>query len=461
MKLAAKLILIFLAGVFGIVMLFTWQTVRRQHAWEQQRRQAHAADLAETLAPAIQRAYEQGGTVTVHRAIEVSTRRLSGPQVRWIDGADTASSAPADQLQTTSRQLSSVSITDRDGDRKAFSYVPMTLDNDAVGTVEVAEPLAGQDAFVRESVMTSLWSLLGVAVLSAVVIYCGGVQLVGKPLNKLITQVNQIGDGQLDQPPVLSSNDELGRLAGAVSQMSYRISQQRDTIRHADRLGTIGTLAAGMAHELGTPLNVVSGRAGLIASGKLSAAEIQSSAQTIRSEAERMTTIIRQLLDFARQTPAPHESISLDQVVQRTCDLIRPIAGKSGVDLQLQLPDQVVQIDGDAAQIQQVVTNLMNNAIAAMPDGGTLTVQLDRHDDQDQIMLRVSDTGQGIPAEHLDQVFEPFFTTKDVGQGTGLGLSIAYGIVRDHGGQIRVQSQPEQGQPEQGTTFEVTFPIPK
>lgn len=448
MKLAAKLILVFLVGVLGIVSLFAWQTIRRQHDWEAQRRASHANDLAETLAPAIEKAYEEGGTITIQQAVDVFTRRLRGPEVRWIDGNEKTSL----ETQTTARHTSSISITDADGNRKAYSYVPMTFGDNQSGAVEVAERLDAQDAFTRNSVVTSILSLLGVAAMSGIVIYFGGVQLVGKPLGKLISQVNEIGEGKLDQVPVISSDDELGRLAVAISQMSHRISTQRDTIRHADRLGTIGTLAAGMAHELGTPLNVVSGRAGLIKSGKLTPTEVIASAATIQSEAERMTTIIRQLLDFARQSPSPHEPIRLDDIVIRTCDLMRPLAQKVNVRITTEIPQQPVQIEGDASQIQQVLTNLLTNAFAAMPAGGTATVTLD-FDLNQRARIRVADTGEGIGAAEVEHIFEPFYTTKDVGQGTGLGLSIAYGIIREHDGDIQVESQPSKG-----TTFTITFP---
>jgi two-component system NtrC family sensor kinase len=448
MKLAAKLILIFLAGVLGIVTLFAWQTVSRQHAWEQERFESHAGDLVDAVTPAIEKAYKDGGTVTIQEAIEVSSQTVAGSHMRWLDGKEVQP-----QTKTTARKVSSVSVTNADGTRTSYSYVPLTVDGSNAGVVEVSEPMTGHDAFMRGSFVASLLSLFGVTILSAVVIYFGGVRLVGRPLDKLIEQVNTIGDGQLAQPPVLTGKDEFGKLAAAISQMSHRLSQQRETIRHADRLGTIGTLAAGVAHELGTPLNVVSGRAGLIAGGKLTAEEIQSSARTIKSESERMTAIIRQLLDFARQAPAPHESIDLKEIVTRTIDLIRPLAGKSRVEIAADVKELPVFIQGDAAQVQQVLTNLITNAIAAMPDGGTVSVTLLENRDTSHACLKVTDTGIGINSNDLQHIFEPFYTTKDVGQGTGLGLSIAYGIVKEHGGEIKVHSDPGNQ-----TTFEVAFP---
>ncbi len=463
MKLAAKLILIFMLGVFAIVSLFAWQTIRDQRIREKQQREAHANDLVSALRPALESAYHDGGTVTIQKAVEYSSRQMTQTPMRWVDGheipftgssprsRDRGPAASSDQssgrqpgrrstgTEVTSRTITSVSITHKDGTRTAYSYVPLRINGDDAGAVEVAQTLADQDAHARQSMVASIISLLGVAGLSAIVIYCGGVQLVAKPLSKLIEQVNTIGTGNLAQPPAITSNDELGRLAKAISQMSHRLSEQQETIRHTDRLGTIGTLAAGMAHELGTPLNVVSGRAGLIASGKLSPDEVQSSANTIRQETDRMTTIIRQLLDFARQAPAASESIDLAQVTRGTCDMMSSLAKKSSVSVIPKIDDESVFMRGDTNQILQVLTNLIANAIQAMPDGGEVLVELSQSDDQAHLV--VTDKGAGIAQENIGKLFEPFFTTKDVGQGTGLGLSIAYGIVREHGGEIKVDSE--------------------
>ena len=448
MKLTAKLVFVFLTGVFGIVTLFAWQTVQRQHAWENEREESHANSLVQALAPTIRQAYANGGRVTVEQAVEFSSQAIGGRELRWIDGQNKS------QAIGTGRQVTGVTISDRNGVRTAYSYVPFILDQTASGAIEVAQSMEGHDAFVQGSIYASVLSLVSVALLSAVVICFGGFRLVGQPLSKLITQVNQIGDGQLAQPPVLSSSDELGKLAVAISEMSYRLSEQRDTIRHTDRLGTVGTLAAGIAHELGTPLNVVSGRAGLIAGGQLSPEEIRASARTIKSESERMTAIIRQLLDFARQVPAKHDVIDLSRIVTHTVDLMSTLAGKANVTLVTELEKPPVCIEGDAAQIQQVLTNFITNAVAAMPDGGNVMVALMRKVESRQACLKICDSGVGIAPEDLQRIFEPFFTTKDVGQGTGLGLSIAYGIVKEHGGEIQVHSQPGKQ-----TCFEIFFPL--
>ncbi len=155
-----------------------------------------------------------------------------------------------------------------------------------------------------------------------------------------------------------------------------------EQLRHADRLKTVGRLASGIAHELGTPLNVVAGRAGLIASGKLDAAEIAQSAAAIRSEADKMTRIIRQLLDFARTGTPRKQPIDLRSVVRQTIDLLGAIAEKQKVRLQLEPSGEDAVADIDTGQIQQVLTNLTMNAIQAMPQGGPVEFRVGRRNVQ-------------------------------------------------------------------------------
>ncbi len=484
MKLAAKLILIFMVGVLGIVALFSWQTVKQQREWSQQSYEESAVDLVNALKPTIEKAYQDGGTVRIQQAIEVARRTTSGPAMRWIDPEthDNVQQVPGvrpTNTETLSRSISSISISDKYGKTKQLTYVPLTLAGKVPGAVEVAKPLLDSEANLHRSFQASVLSLIGVTLLSGFVIYWGGLKLIASPLRKLMKQVEQIGEGEFGQPPALTSNDEFGQLAFAISEMSYRLEQQRTTIeaetetrqqtqqqlRHIDRLGTVGTLAAGVAHELGTPLNVVSGRAGLISSGQLSAEDVSSSALTIQKEAERMTAIIRQLLDFARRTGTDHASINLIQLAQQTCELMQPLTKKAHVNLTVDANENLpVTTVGDTGQIQQVITNLISNAIQAIPDGGKILIKVYSKEIQPPAIiesqqnrfscLEVIDTGTGMTDIETEHVFEPFYTTKDVGEGTGLGLSIAYGIVREHGGWIDVASKKNQG-----TTFRVWLPL--
>ena len=202
-------------------------------------------------------------------------------------------------------------------------------------------------------------------------------------------------------------------------------------------------------------MNVVAGRAGLIGSGKLDSEQIVQSAAAIKLEADKMTLIIRQLLDFARASAPRKLPVDLRTIVRQTIDMLDSIAGKQKVQLIFTPEAEEAVAEVDAGQIQQVLTNLAINAIQAMPDGGQVRFSIDSRSGRSAdggsggpsafFAIQVRDQGVGIPEEHLPQLFEPFFTTKDVGAGTGLGLSIAYGIVQEHGGWIDVTSRVGEG----------------
>jgi signal transduction histidine kinase len=228
-----------------------------------------------------------------------------------------------------------------------------------------------------------------------------------------------------------------------------------EQLRHADRLKTVGRLASGLAHEMGTPLNVISGRASLLIGEGLSPEEANASAVTIKTQADRITALVRQLLDFARRRPPKKEPLNLCDVVRETLDLLNPQSLKYKAKLSLETGDSPVMACIDAGQIQQVIVNLVVNAMQALRDGGEVSVSVKGGDAVPPAgssakkgrfgQIAVSDNGAGIAEEDLQHLFEPFFTTKDVGQGTGLGLPIAYGIVQEHGGWIDVRSRPGQG----------------
>jgi two-component system NtrC family sensor kinase len=175
----------------------------------------------------------------------------------------------------------------------------------------------------------------------------------------------------------------------------------------------------------------------------------------IVDSAQKMTRIIRQLLEFARRRGPRKERRDVTAVAEHTIELLRPLAERQRVLIVLEEDAGPHEASIDAAQIEQALTNLVVNAIQAMPDGGKATIQVGRARAQpppdhggtegDWIVVRVVDQGSGISEADLTRVFEPFFTTKDVGRGTGLGLSVSYGIARDHGGWIDVDSPPGQG----------------
>ncbi len=226
-------------------------------------------------------------------------------------------------------------------------------------------------------------------------------------------------------------------------------------LRHAERLATLGKLASGIAHEVGTPLNVISGRAELIAAGGLKGDAVATSADVIIKQAERVAAIVRQLLDFARRGGTRVERTDLTSLVEHTALLLGPLASKAGVEVSHAGPR--VQANVNPAEMQQVVTNLLTNAIHALPNGGKVEVSVGVESVRDEqrsqhagtarecAVIRIRDHGTGIAPDVLPRIFEPFFTTRDVGVGTGLGLSVVYGIMQDHGGWVEVETQVDHG----------------
>lgn len=280
---------------------------------------------------------------------------------------------------------------------------------------------------------------------------------------------------------VLCQGDEVGRLNEQLSALTTRLrsaqeqaKQERrartralEQLRHADRLSTVGKLASSMAHELGTPLNVVAGRALMIASEPELPDGVGEHARIIHEQAERMTEIIRELLDFARHKPLQRVETRVGDVIEHAVALMDPVCEERGVRLDME-GDRDVRAELDAGKTLQVLTNLMMNAVHAMPGGGTLTVaagheQVAEPGDSHAaagafVTLEVRDTGVGIPSARLRDIFAAFFTTKTQGRGTGLGLSVCHGIVREHGGWIDVESEVGRGSafkvylPERGVT---------
>jgi len=224
--------------------------------------------------------------------------------------------------------------------------------------------------------------------------------------------------------------------------------------RQADRLATVGRLASGVAHELGTPLNVVSGLATGIARGEYGGEEVPETAATIAAQAHRMTRIVQDVLSFVRQHKGTTELLDLRGIIEEAVKLMEPLARKMRVAIVL-TPGSRHSAEVDRDHLTQVLVNLIQNAIQAQPEGGQVEISLsprrarppaaDPAEEKQWLRISVRDHGPGMTAEVKEQIFDPFFTTKDVGEGSGLGLSVVHGIVQEHGGWIEVDSEPGGG----------------
>jgi signal transduction histidine kinase len=234
-----------------------------------------------------------------------------------------------------------------------------------------------------------------------------------------------------------------------------------EQLRHAERLNVIGKLAAGVAHELGTPLNVISGSAEMLQTSDVSQVNINKYSSAILEQTRKMTVIIRHLLDFGRRGGASRVTVDLNELVAHAADLLLPMAKRRGCQLLIERLPRGVPVIVNPAEVEQVFSNLLLNALQAMPKGGSAHIRVTvetrettRAAFRPFACVVVQDDGEGIDERDLTHVFDPFFTTKGVGEGTGLGLSVSYGIVQDHAGSIEVSSTKGKG-----ACFTVLLPL--
>ncbi|NLI74935.1 MAG: PAS domain-containing sensor histidine kinase [Candidatus Riflebacteria bacterium] len=222
-------------------------------------------------------------------------------------------------------------------------------------------------------------------------------------------------------------------------------------LRHADRLATVGQLVAGVAHELNEPLTNILGYAQLIARTEGLPGQVPSDLDRIVRASLHAREIIKKLLYFSRQMPVHMAETDFNRIVEEGLYFLESRCAKEGIEIVRELGANLPPVFGDPSQLNQVLVNLIVNAIQAMPGGGRLTVRTDRRGGM--VRLAIEDTGVGMDEEVRGMIFTPFFTTKEVGMGTGLGLSVVHGIVTSHGGAIQVESQPGKG-----ARFEILLP---
>ena len=241
-----------------------------------------------------------------------------------------------------------------------------------------------------------------------------------------------------------------------------QIERQREALRQSEKLSAMGSLLAGVAHELNNPLSIVMGRAGLLEEKCDGAPELQDDARRIREAAERCGRIVRTFLNMARGKPAQRRNVQLNDLARAAADMLAYTFRSHGIELQLELAPELPEVSADADQVGQVVLNLLVNAqqaVAGLPLGEPRRVRLSsgvearRSNREPRVWLRVADTGPGVAPGLHEKIFEPFFTTKPEGIGTGLGLAVSRSLVREHGGQLGLEISAS------GAVFRMSLPI--
>ncbi len=337
-------------------------------------------------------------------------------------------------------------------------WLGTSLSSDYVST----ENLTSRNLFVLLFTLSTLATFLTGHVIS---------RSIARPVEKLNKIAQAVASGDLDQQTGLHRNDEIGDLAAAFDQMTLRLrertqeaknlyqeaiernqelvrtnEQLRDTqlqLIHSEKMAAVGQLTAGIIHDVKNPIAVIKGFAELLLEDPRLEPDVKKQVKAMRESAIKANRIITDLLTFSRQSEPEMRESNLVETVDAALRMTNFLARESQIHLVTELPSEPVVMRFDPQQIEQVLINLIQNAIQAMSPHGTLTVLLTTKDHR--AILIVKDTGVGIPPENLSRIFDPFFTTKPEGEGTGLGLSVSYGIVACHNGKISVQSEPGKG----------------
>lgn len=242
--------------------------------------------------------------------------------------------------------------------------------------------------------------------------------------------------------PIYLGEEKIGYM-GIESDISERKNLEQQIIQ-TEKLATIGQLAAGIAHEIGTPLNIISGNAEFMLLDMKVSDPGHQELQTIIEQTKRMSLLMRQLLDFARPKVLSLQSTDINGVIKNVLNFIRLQFKKGEIEIVTRLEDNLPEVYGDPALLYQVFLNVIVNAFQAMARKGTLTIRTEtagKRKSVRKVKIEIADTGEGIPPEHLEKIFTPFFTTKEPGKGTGLGLAVTSRIVQEHNGTIDIKSE--------------------
>lgn len=338
-------------------------------------------------------------------------------------------------------------------------------DGSNLGVLAIVRPLDALRLDLRAETRATALSLLTLLAGIAGAGWCLSSIYVRRPLLALVRTMQSVRSGNLSARAAIQAHDELGAAVGEFNAMVEELVEVRQrlsaeaesrealeaSLQRADKLVTVGQLSAGLAHEIGSPLQIVNGRARALAARTDLPADIRRSAEILARESDRITHIVEQLLTFSRRSVPSMADIDMAGPVRDIMELFEPEARRHEVRLDFVTLESLPTANADVGQVQQVVMNLLSNAVRATPRGGEVrvtlapsSITLPDGSVQGSVALVVEDTGEGIPEEVLPYIFEPFFTTRR-SDGTGLGLAVVRSIVESHGGALTVVSHPGDG----------------
>jgi len=391
----------------------------------------------------------------------------------------------SEQLKRVRTFLDVPQLSFTDIEREQFYYaVPLRLSSTrederlVMGMVEVSRP-ADVLGTTSGDIGRALVLVLLIIAVTTVSVAAVASRLVSRPITKLLRGIDDVAKGDLSHVILSEHDDEIGAIATRFNEMTFSLRESRgetqrqneaklaleQRLGQTEKLATLGQLAAEIAHEVGTPLNVIAGRARSIQKKARDPEAVEKNAAIVAEQTARITRIIQRLLDFTRRKVGAPENaaVNLNELCLTTMELLAGQFSSAKVKTRLERAEGLPRLGGDKDRLQQVLINLLLNAVQAMPDGGKLHVEtgttrrtrpgLESGPEQDFVQLVVSDTGVGIPPDIRDKIFDPFYTTKGGQGGTGLGLAVVSGIVKEHDGWIDVEDVDDGG-----TAFRVYLP---
>jgi two-component system NtrC family sensor kinase len=474
MKLSARLILLLTFSVSVVMVVASLITLRQREVALLDAMRDEARVHAVTLQIALEEDYLTGRSLDAQRLINRLRENTGIYSAVLFDAtgeiiAISNTLAPEEfKYQNEAREVMASGkgveiIRGISGEDYFSTILPLQVQGRRVGAIEIVQSISFVKADIARAryhnLITSLLLFVTILLVVAVVMRYS----LARPIHELLDGAVAVGRGDLNyRVRARSDGGELASLAREFNRMADRLAEQRlaalreaedrlaleRKLRHNERLAAVGRLAAGVAHEMGAPLQVIDGRAKQLLNHPDAQTETrQRNLTIIRNQAERIARIVRQLLNLSRPHKLHFRKVDLTPLVEEAAELIETQAESAGVEIEVRCDDAVIEADPEL--IQQVLLNIFRNGIQAMPQGGCLRIECLKdaaeRDGRKFAALRVSDTGAGIASEYMPNIFDLFFTTKAVGQGAGLGLPISSRIVEEHYGWIEAANGAEGG----------------
>lgn len=453
-------------------------------------RRADIVREARNIALTLRASLEERGLDEVLGRAPTVARELAKSGTGWrvdiIPASGVGLSAARQERMLTLVGLPNLHLTTEGDD--VFIYVvalrvpPQLPDSNprAVGALELSRPIGHLDDAFRSDLTRTLL-LIGLIMAVTILAVAGFTRsLMTRPVAKLLAGMDDVARGDLSHVLLSERDDEIGELATRFNEMTYSLRESRaetqrqneatleleQRLGQTEKLATIGQLAAEIAHEVGTPLGVIAGRSRTLDRKAKDPAAVKKNANIISEQTARITRIIQRLLDFTRSKVGASElqPVSLNELALIAMELLQGKLTSANVRHTLRREDGLPLVKGNPDRLQQVLLNLILNAIQAMPDGGSLVVEtravtrrrpgLEAEPEHQYTVVEITDSGIGIPPEKREKIFEPFYTSRPDDGGTGLGLAVCHGIVKEHDGWIEIRDALESG-----TVFAVHLPV--